>query len=229
MRGFAWILALAVALTASCGPRRPQPMTAFDGRLADWSREILADSPELASAAGVSEEAAGGPYGARLDDRSPLAAEARRSAAIRRYTELRALDREALGERQQLTYAILASQFEAASDAAAFDYGDFSPLGGARPYVLNQLDSAFLTLPSFLDERHPIATLTDAENYVARLRLVADAIDAETERARADAQRGVRPPLYIIDLTLTQLDQIIAQPAMQQIYITSLQRKLAAL
>ncbi len=229
MRSLAWVLALAVALTASCGPRQAQPITAFDGRLADWSRDILADSPELASSAGVSEEAAGGPYGARLDDRSPMAVEARRSAATRRYAELRALDRDALNERQRLIYAVLEAQFEAASDAAAFEYGDFSSLAGARPYILNQLDSAFLTLPSFLDERHQVASAEDAEAYITRLRLAAEAIDAETERARADAARGVRPPLAIIDLTLSQLDAIIGQPAIQQIYVTSLQRKLAAL
>lgn len=229
MRSLAWVLALALVFTASCGPRGAQPITAFDGRLADWSRDILADSPELASSAGVSEEAAGGPYGARLDDRSALAVEARRSAATRRYAELRALDRDALNERQRLTYAVLETQFKAASDVAAFEFGDFSPLAGARPYVLNQLDSAFLTLPSFLDERHHVASAEDAEAYITRLRLAAEAIDAETERARADAAHGVRPPLTVIDLTLAQLDAIIGQPPIQQIYVTSLQRKLTAL
>src|SRR5262245_32153929 len=88
-----WISALALVVAATaCGPQRSQPMTAFEGRLSDWSREILSDSPELASQAGVTEEAAGGRYIDRLDDRSPIALEARRSAALRRYAELRALD-----------------------------------------------------------------------------------------------------------------------------------------
>ena len=52
---------------------------------------ILADSPETATQAGVSNEDAGGAYNARLDDRSTLAVDARRSAALRRYAELRAL------------------------------------------------------------------------------------------------------------------------------------------
>ena len=81
MRAIAWVVVLATALTASCGPRRPQPMTAFDGRLSDWSREILADSPEMASYAGVSEDEAGGAFDNRLDDRSAIAAEARRRLA----------------------------------------------------------------------------------------------------------------------------------------------------
>jgi uncharacterized protein (DUF885 family) len=230
MKVLGWVVALTlVVATAACGPRRPQPMTAFDGRLADWTREILTDSPELATQAGVSEEAAGGRYNDRLDDRSPLALEARRSAALRRYTELRALDPASLGPADAQTLAILREQFEAAASGAAFEYGDFSPLGGLRPYVLNQMDSAFLTLPSFLDERHEIATPEDAEAYLTRLRAVADAIDNETARARIDSGNGVRPPLFIMDATIAALEDVMAQPPVQQLYVTALQRKLDAL
>ena len=222
-------LALAFALGLSgCGPRRAEPITAFEGRLADWSREILADSPELASQAGVSEDAAGGRYNNRLDDRSPVAAEARRSAAIRRYAELMALDSAQLRPDERLTYTVLQEQFGAAAAGAAFPYGDFTPLGGITPYVLNQLDSAFITLPSLLEERQDIHSRADAEAFLTRLRLVADAIDQETARARADAAYGVRPPLFIIDQTLQLLDAVIGQPVGQQAYIVTLRHKLDA-
>src|SRR5688572_22597813 len=86
MKHWRWALAAGVGLVlAGCGPRGGAPITAFEGRLSDWSQEILADSPETATAAGVSEEAAGGAYAARLDDRSAIALEARRSAAVRRF------------------------------------------------------------------------------------------------------------------------------------------------
>jgi uncharacterized protein (DUF885 family) len=149
MRTVGWVLTLALALTAgACGQRRPQPMTAFDGRLNDWTVEILSDSPEMATYAGVSEDDAGGRYGDRLDDRSILAMERRRSASLRRYAELRAVDTANLSEGDALTYSILRAQFEAAAGGANFEYGIFDPLGGLQPYVLNQMDSAFLTLPS---------------------------------------------------------------------------------
>lgn len=230
MKVHGWIVALAfVAATTACGPRGPQPMTAFDGRLDDWTQEILADSPETATRAGVSEEAAGGPYNDRIDDRSPLALEARRSAALRRYAELRALDASRLSAADALTLSILREQFEAAAGGASFAYGDFSPLGGVRPYVLNQMDSAFLTLPGFLDERHEIESPADAEAYLIRLRAVADAIDNETARARIDANNGVRPPLFIIDATIAALEDVMSQAPAQQLYVTALQRKLDAM
>ena len=227
MRAIIWAVLAAGLTLAACGPRQAEPISAFEGRLADWSRELLADSPELASQSGVSEDAAGGPYAARLDDRSPTALEARRSAAIRRLAELRALDADTLDDpRDQLTYAVLSAQFANAADGAALEYGTFSPLGGLQPYVLNQMDSAFLTLPSLLDERHTIANAADAENYIARLRAAAVAIDQETERARADAARGVRPPGFIMDATFNALQGVLQTAPINQPYITSLRRKL---
>ncbi|WP_158765226.1 DUF885 domain-containing protein [Terricaulis silvestris] len=204
-------------------------MNAFDGRVDDWAREILADSPELATQAGVTPEQAGGAFSAKLDDRSPVAAEARRSAALRRYAELRALDTSDLSDADQLTYDVLRAQFEAAAMGADFDYGVFTPMGGVSPYVLNQMDSAFLTLPSFMDDRATVQNTADAEAYLTRLRAVGDAIDQETAQARLDAGRGVRPPLFIIDATIGLLDGVIGEPPIQSIYVTSFRRKLAAL
>lgn len=221
-------LIFGVLALAGCSPRGGAPVGAFEGRLNDWAREILTESPETASYSGVSEEAAGGAYDDRLDDRSAVALEARRSAAIRRFAELRSLAR-GLQPDDLRTYAVLEAQFEAAAAGAGFNYGDFTPLGGIRPYVLNQLDSAFITLPAFLDERHPIANARDAENYLSRLNAAADAIEAETARARADAERGVRAPTYIMDTVIGMLDRIAATRSTEQIYFTSLRRKLEAL
>jgi len=232
MKPIRWAFALALGLSlaiSACGPRQALPMTAFEGKLADWAREILADSPETASQTGVQEDAAGGVYTDRLDDRSAIAVEARRSAALRRYAELRALDVNALSPEDRLTYDVLRDQFANAAGGAQFTYGEFGPLSGARPYVLNQMDSAFITLPSFLDDRHEVTDAASAEAYLRRLRAVADAIDQETGRARADAELGVRPPGFILDTVAGMLEGVLREPPIAQIYITSFRRKLDAI
>ncbi len=232
MKPFRWAFAvtLGLALAASaCGPRQSQPMTAFEGKLADWAREILADSPETASQTGVQADAAGGVYSDRLDDRSSVALEARRSAALRRYAELRALNVNALSPEERLTYNVLRDQFANAAGGAAFNYGDFGPLSGVRPYVLNQMDSAFITLPSFMADRHEVTDTASAEAYLTRLRAVADAVDQETERARADAELGVRPPGFILDTVAGMLESVLRDPPVAQIYVTSFRRKLEAI
>jgi uncharacterized protein (DUF885 family) len=232
MKPIRWALSLALGLTlaaSACGPRQAQPMTAFEGKLSDWAREILADSPETASQAGVQQDAAGGAYSDRLDDRSALAVEARRSAALRRYAELRAVNVSALNDADAFTYAVLRDQFANAAAGAAFAYGEFHPLGGLRPYVLNQMDSAFITLPTFLDDRHDVTDAASAEAYLTRLRAVAVAIDQETERARADAAIGVRPPGFVMDTVAGMLETVLRDPPIAQIYVASFRRKLDAI
>ncbi len=223
-----FIVAGLALVLAACGQQRPAPMSAFEGRVADWTQEILADSPETASLARVNIEVAGGPYATKLDDLSPRALMARRSAALRRYVELRGIDQNLLDADEALTYRILESQFAAAAAGAEFDYGDFSPLSGVKPYVLNQLDSAFIELPSFLDERTSIAIVADAEAYLARLAQVDDSIDQETARARADAERGIVPPLFIVDATIALLDAASANAAPAQPYVANFRQKLDA-
>lgn len=227
-----WAMALLMAAAvglAACSQQTPAPLSVFDGRVEDWTREILADSPELASQAGVSIEATGAPFNDRLDDRSIIAWETRRTAALRRLSELRAIDPDTLDQEDALTYAVLERQFAAAAAGAAHDFGGFTPLGGLDPYALNQLDSAFLSLPQFLDTRHPIASAADADAYLSRLRGVEAAIEQETERARRDAEAGIVPPLAIVDDTLALLQGVIDTPVSQQTYVTSLRRKLDAL
>src|SRR5215475_10015566 len=135
MKAFVRAIALGALLsTSACGQRGPEPLSAFDGRLQDWTREILSDSPELATKSGAAIAIVGQPFADKLDDRSPLALETRRTDALRRLAELRALDTTGVDQSDKLTYAVLREQFEAAADGAAFQYGDFSPLGGVRPY-----------------------------------------------------------------------------------------------
>ncbi len=219
---------VALAALLACAPQeRATTLTAFDGRLADWTRELAQDSPELATRAGLDADIAGD-YQRRLDDRSPAADERRRGARLRRLVEIRAIDPATLDEGDRLTHAILSAQFDSGAALAAFEFGEQSGLAGHRPYVLDQQASAFLTLPDFLDSRHAIASIADAENYVRRLEATATALDAETARANADASRGVIAPDFIIDRTLESLDRVIATPLADQAYLANFRRKLDA-
>ncbi|MBL8557868.1 MAG: DUF885 family protein [Hyphomonadaceae bacterium] len=219
---------LAVALTlAACAPKADEPPSAFDGFIGDATREIVADSPELATRAGLGPELAGVGFKAMLDDRSAMAVDRRRTMALRLDAQLRGFDRKALDEDEQVTFDVLGGQFRAAARGAAFTFGRFDE-ESFSPYVLNQLDSAFLTLPDFLDTRHEVQTLLDARDYVSRLGQVATAIDAETQRARLDVAAGVTPPDFVIDRTLAALDTLIGTAPANQTYITALRRKLEA-
>jgi len=217
-----------LVLLAACSPKLAEPPSAFDGFVEDATAAFIADSPELATRAGLSPEIAGAGFAARLDDRSTAAVERRRAAAQRLDAQVRGFDRADLNADDAVTFDVLAAHYAHAAAGARFNYGRFEGVDGFSPYVLNQLDSAFLTLPDFLDTRHRVANLRDALDYLARLKTIPVAIDAETERARADAAAGIVPPDFVIDRTLAALDDLNGTPAGATVYVTALRRKLEA-
>src|SRR5690606_19073850 len=91
----------------------------------------------------------------------------------------------------------------------------------------NQLNSAAINLPDFLDNQHVIETAEDAEAYLARVSAFARALDQETETGVADAGRGAAPPDFIIDRTLEQLRGMRATPAAESTLATSIRRRAA--
>jgi uncharacterized protein (DUF885 family) len=221
------IVACAVALLG-CAKPAPPSLSAFDGFVADFAREIAADSPERATRFGLSEAEAGRGFQRALDDRSAEAQQVRRNIWLRRAAQFRQFDRAALDAEDRLTYDILKRVLADAEGGARFAFGRFESDGVFSPYALNQMDSAFLALPDFFDTQVPAGTLAQARAYVARLRLVAAAIDAETERAKADAAAGYAPPLFIVDRTLAAAERAYGTPANQQPYATALRRNLEA-
>ncbi len=225
------ILVALVALLSiqACGPKGQQEPTAFSGIVSDAGLEILADSPELATRSGLSAEHAGGWYGDRLDARDAESVDLRRGAALRRYAQLRGLDRSTLSDEEKVTYDILEGHLAGAAAGARFDFGRFSELDGFSPYVLTQLDGAYLSLPGFFARDIPVRSFADAEYYLKRLDQVDDALDNETRRARADARAGVIPPDFVIDSAVALAAKLETTPSADSPYVTGLRRRLEAI
>lgn len=222
------LLFAAALLLSACAPKQAPPPSAFDGFVDDLTKAYVADHPELATRAGLGADIAGPGFAGRLDDRSSAAVERRRAAALRLDAQVRGFDRRELDADDAITHDVLASQFAHAAAGARFAFGRFDAIGGFSPYVLNQLDSAFLTLPDFMDTRQPVTSVRDALDYVSRLKAVPAALDAETERARDDSIAGVIPPDFVIDRTLAALDAMNSVNPSASVYVTALRRKLEA-
>jgi uncharacterized protein (DUF885 family) len=222
-------LGAGAAALAACGPKPAPPPMAFDGLMEDFARQIVADSPELATTAGLGGDLAGAGFAARLDDRSALALDLRRSGALRRLALLDGLPAKAIKPAQAESFAVVRRHAAQSADAARFDFGQFSAFAGPAPFVLNALDSAFATLPDFLSAQHTIASLADAETYIARLDQVGRAIDAETGRARTDANAGVVAPSFVLDAAARGLASYLQTPPAASPYYTALRDGLAAL
>lgn len=226
---------LGSAALAACAPTMegvtPAPATppTFSDQVESWTQQILRNSPETATSLALPIEYMGGQYNNRLDDRRAGAQTRDKDLARRFNSELLAIDRAPLSESDKLTYDVLKAAFAFNAATAEASYGTFVLGGGPNPYVLDQQASAFVNLPDFFDSQCTVASIADAEAYVARLDEVGNSLNAETIRAETDAANGVIAPDFIIDKTLVALDSAIATPVAEQIYVTSLQRKLDAL
>ena len=182
----------------------------------------LADSPEGMTSLGLDRTPDGAWARNRLDDRSVAAFE-RQMAQYRGFmAELEAIDRDRLQGMDRVNYDTVGFIGRTALEGARFDYG---ARGFPQAYVLNQLSSAAINLPDFLDNQHVVETAADAEAYLARVAAVATALDQETERGREDAANGAAPPDFVIDKALLQLRGMRATPAAESTLAASIARR----
>ncbi len=164
--------------------------------------ERLADSPEQATSLGLDTGERAG-LRSKLGDAS-RADEAKQFArAKRERAALKAIPRESLGEAARLDHDVVAYSLDRVIAGERFGFG--SSAGRYSPYVLSQLTGAYRDVPDFLANQHRVRDAADADAYVARVEAFAGVIDAETQRQREDAAKGVFAPDYILDTTLKQL------------------------
>jgi uncharacterized protein (DUF885 family) len=184
--------------------------------------ELLHLSPERCTSLGVSEERAGGRYIDRLGDNSKAGARAFRAIQERALAELRALDRDALPERDAVTLDVVATSFENSIANARFEIGG----GAGAPYVVTQLTGAYRNFPDFMDAQHPLRSREHADAFLTRLRLYPRALDQETAIIAEDAGVGVIAPDFAIDKAIQQLNTFAATPAANTVLVQTLVRRL---
>jgi uncharacterized protein (DUF885 family) len=208
---------------------RPTPDGLTEAILSEVAEELLAEYPENATALGI-DQGARRPLNARLTDRS-LAGRGRQQAlAAKRLAGLRALDRSGPGAAARLDLDVTQTAHDLAVQGYGFPYGDVAILNQSisyrnTPYVVAQNTGAFVEVPDFLDSTHQIATMADAEAYLARLEAYGAALDGETERLRHDSALGVVAPDFLLDRTIAQMKAARAQPVEQWGIVTSIARR----
>lgn len=223
------LLAGAAGLAACAPQERARAPSYFEGRLSDWTQAILIDDPELATKAGVSGADLGAPVQERLTDRGPEAMDRRRTAALRRLIELRALDRASLTTAEQDVHEVAARHFEASAAVAAFPIGAFSAFGGGQPYALDQLNPAFIGVPDLLETRQPLASLADAESWLARITAYPAVLESQIAHARLEAGQGRLPPQGVAYAALRAAEAQLATPPESKALYAGFARRLDAL
>ena len=191
----------------------------------EFFQQHLRRSPELATSLGLDKGDLAG-LKRLLGERSPAAVARNAAETDRQLTQLRSIDRAALPGADAVSYDTILFTTEVRNEGdRSFNYGGG---GSGEPYVLSQLSGSYREVPNFLDTKHRIETVEDAEAYLARLDEFARVMDEELELARHDVGVGVTPPDFAIDKALVQMRAFLGTPPDKATLVQSLVRRAGA-
>lgn len=130
---------------------------------------------------------------------------------------LRSYDRARLDEDTRLSYDMLEYFLDIQAQGRRFQHHD---------YPLNQLFGAQNELPTFMATQHPVRSVGEGDDYVARLRKFPVKFRQVLEGVRRREQDGIVPPTFVVEKVLAEMRAFVAQPARQNILYTSLAEKI---
>ncbi|RLQ21114.1 DUF885 family protein [Seongchinamella sediminis] len=190
-------------------------------------RRLFSARPVSASSYRLTLEAAGGYYANRLDDYSPAAEQALRS-------DMRALQRTVGATLSGQTgdsdsREVLADLAHYFAGLEAFPVGYIELWMGQSPFIVNQINGPMIDVPLALEHSHPVSSLHDAQDYLARLAAFAGFADAVIARLQADAARDWIAPAALLGGALDYLERYTAVPATEHALVRSFDARLAAL
>jgi uncharacterized protein (DUF885 family) len=176
--------------------------TFFDDFSAEWMRRRPSQS--------TGSRYFSGPEQDRLDRQlTPETSEWRRETveqARRGLKELASFDRSRMTDAERVSADVMQWQLQIIVDGEPFSDYDFP---------LDQFAGTNVGIPNLLTVVHPVRTEGDARNYIARLREVDDRMAEASEEAARLVGKNIRPPRFIVQSTIAQMQQFIGLPAAQ--------------
>jgi uncharacterized protein (DUF885 family) len=188
--------------------------------------EILLVAPQLATKLGLDT---GMRAGARslLDGRGRAHRLGQLGPLAKAWPQVQRIDATQLHGVDRSRFATVAWLASVCRDLEALALGGVDSYNYPVPYVVTQLTGAYQSTPDFMESTHPVESAADATAYLDRLEMFAYAVANDTGLAREDMSRGIVPPDFICDKTLTQLRLLRAQSGDKSGLVASLVRRTA--
>lgn len=210
---------LAVAPSAFA---QPSGSAALNALFDTFVNENLDLSPLLATSLGVDTGARAHQKG-ELDEASLTAIARGQKQVASQLARLQAFDRASVGSDDQMSYdVVLFNLKNSDADNRRYPYAGGS---AGNPYIIDQQDGLYGSIPPFLDNQHTIESKADADAYLARLEQFAVRLDEEADVVRHDVALGVIPPDFALTKTLIQMSALRGQPADSATMTTSIARR----
>jgi uncharacterized protein (DUF885 family) len=216
-------LAAPAAIQAT-GSVAVKPNAAFDAwadRFADdWVRmnPQLASSTQYFSGAGREQEQAA------LDRQLTPQTPARRKQMVAlAKTGIKRLDKWLAGpldETQKISASVM--RWSLSNVIANEPFEDYN-------FVFSQFGGPQVGLVNYMTQTHPMRSAADVDSWLARLEQVSTRMDEALARARAASARNLIPPRFILERAQFQVDTFLKPAAPQNVLVTSLETRSAAL
>lgn len=198
--------------------------TQFHALIQQITDDFLLSDPTVLTSYGLDRgERAGARF--KLSDNSPAYATVQRAKMKAAMQTLAQIDREALSRVERTQYDWVS--FFGASTVAIDDMG-YGVGGYPSPYRISQLTGAYQFVPDFMRSQHRIEQTDDAEAYLSRLEDFAVQLEHDREITAQDQAKGVIPPDFIVQKTLTQLRNLIEVDPQNHSLVSSLSDRAAA-
>ena len=147
-----------------------------------------------------------------------LKAEDEMSAKLRNdLATLRAYDRASLTPSQQTSYDMLEYFLATQVEGDRFRHHN---------HPLNQLFGLQNELPTFMATQHPVASETEAEDYIARLEKFPLKFAQTMEGLKAREAAGIVPPQFVVAKVLDEMRRFVGVPAKQNVLYATFAEKL---
>jgi uncharacterized protein (DUF885 family) len=138
--------------------------------------------------------------------------------------------RDGLAQLARHTDASLPPEQALSAEAMRFSLGQ--TLAGSpyldHAFAFDQFRGLQVDYASLLAEAQPLQRAADVEPLMARLAAMPARIDSELDRAQAAAARGLRPPRFIAERALAQLQRLTHAPLAQEPVVESVAHRIGA-
>ena len=211
-------LALAVTTPLSTCLMSAAETGDIDVFFEDFFLQLVRANPEMATSMRVLPAEEQQTLDSRLRDISDEAAHARIAKAREGLVTLAKFDRKTLTPAQRFSADMLEYQLRDLVAEEPFLQHTFP---------LNQFRGIQVELPGFLTDIHPIRSVRDAENYLARLEAAGAKVDQALAQMRDRARQGITLPGFISVETVNQMKRFTAPEPAQNILVTNFAERLA--
>jgi uncharacterized protein (DUF885 family) len=176
---------------ASVESRRQQLLSLFDEQ---W-QYTLRSNPEFATMLGDNR------YNDRLSDESPEFFQSELEQQRKFLARFEAIDPAGFSRQDTLSRELMIRQLRQQIEGAQF-----------KPWEMpvNQMNGMHLELPDMV-ALTPFNTVTDYDNYLARLRQIPHAFDQMTANMRQGLRDGLMPPRYLLEKVSAEADDVASK------------------